>query len=238
MTGAFAQVAPAFEVASIHPEAKPRNYLRFRTEDGRFTAEGTSLLALIRFAYDVENFQVRGGPDWIGDRDTQFYIQANLPDGAPDAQARAMLRSLLVERFQLKLHQETTNGEGYVLTRGNDVPTLKPPTATPETRGCAPYPTVCRGVTLTEFTHYLSGVVFNRTVVDRTLIDGVYDVTLKWRADDTHFNGNGGRGFFAGDDGEPSIFTAIHEQLGLKLEAQNVPITMIVVDSAQPASGN
>src|SRR5262245_41255879 len=95
---------PAFEVASIHQEASPRNYIRAQVKGDLFIAEGANAGVLIRYAYDLKDFQLSGGPNWLHDRDTQFAIQGRITGEPRIDRVRAMVQQLLAERFQLKVH--------------------------------------------------------------------------------------------------------------------------------------
>src|SRR5262245_58559949 len=98
--------APAFEVASIHQEVSPRNYIRTQVKGDLFIAEGANAGVLIRYAYDLKDFQLAGGPNWIRDRDVQFAIQARVVGDPRVDRVRVMVQQLLAERFQLKAHMD------------------------------------------------------------------------------------------------------------------------------------
>jgi len=200
-----------------------------------------------------------GGPGWI--RSDQFDIHAKA-EGNPSGSVMMgpMLQSLLEDRFQLKIHRETREGPVYALTvakggfklqpRTADCP--PPPTFDPANppnpaamRAAASAPDACgmrmttgqnrivefKGTTIASFATNLSLNVTDLPVIDRTGITGLFNIHLEFRADD-----------FATTDapatGGPSLFTALEEQLGLKLERTRGPSDVLVVDKVERPSEN
>jgi uncharacterized protein (TIGR03435 family) len=228
---------PSFEVAVIRPRETPRTYLRFQTSPDRLTSEGTSLAALIRYAYNVASFQVIGGPDWVHSQNVQFEVQAKAEKPVPNDQLRLMLQSLLLDRFKLKLGRQSKQTGGYLLQVERSGPKFKP-AGVLGTEGCFPFPAKCTRTTMAGFVDYLSVVVFRVPVVDRTGLRGEFDLELDWKPDSSQFGGNGGVGFFAGSPNAPSIFTAIKDQLGLTLTPATVPIDIFTIENAEQPSEN
>lgn len=227
--GAAAQSPPAFEVVSIH-----RSHGGNDTTDmaqGRLTMNNVSLRTLVRTAYDIQNFQFAGGPGWL-DSDT-FDITAITADHAAVSrdQYRVLVRTLLAERFQLKVHWETRQGDVYVLVVAKNGPLLKvgaAPSSEPalNTNKSAH---LGRIVATNAPVFYLSSSLSNQLhhpVIDRTGLDGRYDWTLVWDPDPS------------ADSTEPSLVTAVHEQLGLKLNPEKGPVQMLVIDSVARPSEN
>src|SRR5471032_2799156 len=116
--------APAFEVASIKPNNSGDGRVMMQNQPGRFIATNITLRMLIRNAYQLQDFQITGGPGWLGS--DHFDIIAKVPDGTPAPQGppapgsapsplQLMLRSLLAERFKLTLHNETKDSPIYAL---------------------------------------------------------------------------------------------------------------------------
>ena len=90
-----------------------------------------------------------------------------------------------------------------------------------------------------DFTGLLQSMVFDRPVVDQTGLEGRYDFTLKWTPDDEQFGGRGGRGAQPDKaDAPPDMFTAIQDQLGLKLTSTKIPVDVLVIDRAAKPSEN
>ena len=213
---------------------------------GRFTATGISLKHLISQAYDVRDFQISSGPGWIGS--DRFDINAKaegLPDRVPPGTMRPYLRNLLEDRFRLKTHMETKEMPVYALVVGKAGSKL-----TPAAEGTTPGPMIRmgrghldgKGMPVQMLVHQISQQL-GRTVIDNTGLTGNYDIVLDW----TPEPGQGGGPFGgppppdaiqAADNSGPSIFTALQEQLGLRLESQKGPVPILVIDSVEKPSEN
>jgi uncharacterized protein (TIGR03435 family) len=238
------------EVASIRPAQVPDGVLQtyartstcvppgLRIAGNRVEIIASSVCALIRVAHDVQDYNVVGLPKAMTEAVASNYyaiqIQANGQDALTRDDARGLLRELLSERFQLKFHRETRELSVYAMHVGKNGP--KMPTTAPENcdlrtlmtaaivrglRTLAP----CRVDTmagLAESLTFSSGL--DRPVVDRTGLSEKYLVQLEWAANDK-------------SDG-PSIFTAVQEQLGLKLDTEKAPVEVMVVDQATRPSEN
>jgi uncharacterized protein (TIGR03435 family) len=185
---------------------------------------------LIAAAWGVEHSYVFGGPNWL-DMD-RFDIIARAPADTSPLTLKLMLQSLLAQRFQLAVHMDQKAMPAYVLSMGSRKPNLResnsgPPGCQrqPQPAEAGPIPAICRGLTMTAFAAQLSGAAgdyLNAPVVDNTSLEGTWDFTLKWTPR--------GRLAGAGADGI-NIFDAIDKQLGLKLEAKQMPTPVLVVDS-------
>jgi len=250
---------PAFEVASIKPsppfsQRKSNITAMFGgpgTDDpSRVTITNYMLLGLVAAAFQVESYRV-SGPSWLEDaRETQFDITAKVPDGTTKEQIPLMLRNLLAERFHLTVHREKKEGQVYDLIVAKNGPKLKESAKTPAPKD-APEPpsgrltldqegfpvlTPGRGPrmaisgdrgsavftegSMEQLVDLLSHQV-GRPVTDATGLKGKYDFSLRWSME----------GFGKpGEDPGPTIFGAVQEQLGLKLEQKKGPIDMIVID--------
>ena len=234
---AHAQTSSQFEVAAITPEPTPRNYVRLQPAGQHFHVEGATGAVLIRYAYDVKDFQLAGGPDWIYDRNVQFKIEATFEGDPRIDRIRGMLRELLASRFQLKVHTDHREGQLFELSVARGGPRAVPSKQdNPARRGCLPYPAECTDVSMADFADYLSSVVLSQVVVDRTGVAGRYDLKVSWSPDNTQFRGNGGTGFFSGAG--PSLFTALQEQAGLQLRPSKGPIPTLVVDTISSPTEN
>jgi uncharacterized protein (TIGR03435 family) len=188
-------------------------------------------------AYNVKDFQISGVPEWALGRDQFYDITAKVEGESAPAleQVRPMLQTLLADRFQLKLHRETRELPVYDLVDDKKGPKLK------ESIGPrSPHPVTFSG-TLTRFNlldksladlvDSIAGFV-DRPVLDKTGLTGRYDFTLEF----THSNPD----LVARDSPEAdrSIFTAIQEQLGLKLTPAKAPTEILVIDHAERPSEN
>jgi uncharacterized protein (TIGR03435 family) len=252
---------PRFEVASVKVNRTSDGIIFDQARNGRFTLTGHSLAMLIRTAYRVQEFQIIGGPDWKDSE--RFDIVATYTDAAPVPASASeprprdlMLRALLAERFQLAVHKETRERPIYALIPAKRDGTLGPQLK-PSTTDCASArgPEACgssvgpgfirmRGGTIatlaTAFSRLTNtGSSLNRLVVDRSGLSGLYDADLRFTPE---FVPNVGLPpSLAGlapqtpaiDPNGPSIFTAVQEQLGLKLDSQRGPVEVLVIDRVE-----
>ena len=227
-----AEVA-AFEVASVKPNtSRISNAVPPSRANGSFSASNVALKSVIANAYEVRIFQIEGGPDWLTAE--RFDIIARGREGTPDRLRPAMLRTLLAERFKLVVHFETREQQVYSLTvlrsDGRLGPQLKP--AAPAD-GSSGFPSASVGngtaringrrVSMDTFAIMLTGSVFNQRVIDRTGLDGEFELDLRFTPDSST----------AAVPEFPSIFTAVQEQLGLKLQSERGPVPVLVIDSVQ-----
>ncbi|HEY3827229.1 MAG TPA: TIGR03435 family protein [Bryobacteraceae bacterium] len=232
--------AQNFEVASIRPH--PPGDTAFRVKPpigGRFTATGSVASFLLMLAYDVPETQIVGGPGWLATE--KWDIEAASDDQKQHSidETRLMLQHLLEERFALKTHREKMQRPVYVLTVVKGGPTFKSsgPDGSMNIRVSANSITLERGQ-LARMTQLLS-TTLGRPVVDRTGLTGLYDLSLQW--DDAPGRDGVLPGLDAAVAADPehgSIFTAIQEQLGLRLEPQRAEVEVIVIDRIEKPSAN
>jgi uncharacterized protein (TIGR03435 family) len=257
--------AQSFEVASIKPAAPMqggRIMIGMRggpgTDDpGQMTFTNASIADLIQSAYDVKSYQVTG-PGWL--ETVRFDVIAKVPAGATKAESRIMLQHLLADRFKLVLHRSTKEASIYALLVAKNGPKLKesttPPVAEPgSVRGgmtmmVAPggrMRMVAQGTTMPKLVDAL-GMQVDRPIVDMTGLTGTYDITLEFAPDPAILQSKmaamgmpppppGGENPSLQDNGPlATIFTALPEQLGLRLEARKGPVELLVIDSAEKTS--
>ncbi|HET6218193.1 MAG TPA: TIGR03435 family protein [Acidobacteriaceae bacterium] len=247
-----------YDVASIKPgKSGMGSTLLFRL-DG-FTAKGMTLKALMREAYGIENDQILGAPNWLN---TQTYdIEAKV-DGADAAalerlsedQRKLMFQSFLKDRFQLKVHRETKELPVLALVIAKNGPQLqeaKPGDTYPDgIKGPDGKPAghagmmmwgngrlTGQGISIAAMVPPLTQQL-GRTVLDKTGLTGRYDVELRWTPDNTSTPASGPDSGTAAESQTPSIFTAIQEQLGLKLESQKAPVEVLVIDHVAAPAAN
>ena len=229
-----AQSTKRFEVASIKPSLPDSGTETRRYPGGRFTATGTTLKRLIQRAYDVQDFQVVGGPKWVVTDRYDVVAKAGENLGT-DPNIDLLIQTLLAERFQLKLHRETRETLLYSLTVDKSGPKLTAST----TEGGSQW-SLGRGlltgkrVSMSMFASDMLTKAMANVVVDRTAIPGKFDVELKWFPDEVHPESDAERSAGSG----PSIFTAIREQLGLRLEGHKGPVDVLVIDAAERPAAN
>lgn len=226
---------PQFEVASIKPANSGRPGMSIETEPGRFKAINATVSFLIQYAYGIKDFQLSGGPGWMGS--DKFDIDAKGEAKTGDREFPSMMRTLLADRFQLKSHQETRTLPVFDLVVAKDGPKFSraPETAQSGTRGNRGQLTISKG-TMASLASTLSNIL-RKKVVDKTGLMGEYEMKLKWTPDDFQpppLQPNGP----PPDPNTPSIFTAIQEQLGLKLESSKGPVEVLVIDSISKPTEN
>lgn len=241
---------PAFEAATVRENRSGDTRMHIEVQPGgRFNAINMTLWQLLSIAYPVDGrfrdeIQLTGGPAWV--KSDRFDIVAKA-EGSPTLDTnkpgttatdtdrtaveriRVMLRRLLAERFTLRVHNEMRELPTYELVLGRRDGSFGPDlrrSAGDCARDCGsirrtgPTTTVGLGVSAGSLAHTMSGWV-GRTVVDKTGIAGPIDFTLAWAPAGST------------DSTAPSIFTAVQEQLGLKLEPARGPVDVLVIDSAE-----
>ena len=258
---------PAYEVASIKPHKSGTDMTLLRTTPVGFIASNIPLKELIRQAYGVEDYQILGAPSWLGSAryDIEAKVSSSdtdaLHDLSPD-QRRLMLQPLLADRFQLKVHTEVRELPVLTLVIAKGGPRLheaKPGDTYPNGlkdfktgQGGGPGMMLMRpgqltgqGIPISSLAQLLSQQL-GSTVRDKTGLTGKYDITLQWTPDrgaspmpGAPEPGQQGPGAGVSTDASgPSIFTAIQEQLGLKLESQKGPVEVVVIDHVEAPSEN
>ena len=202
---------------------------------GRVNYTNVSLKNVLMRAYDVRSYQITG-PSWL---DTERYdIVAKVPDGVPKEQIPAMLQTLLAERFQMTIHRETKEQSVYALVVGKNGPKLKDADLT---RGPSPVIRVYGDADAYEMVGRSSLVLLasslsarlGRPVLDLTELKGTYNIDIKWARDDMGGSAAAGEAPPTASTPLPSIFSALQESLGLKLEPRKVPVEYLVVDKAE-----
>lgn len=212
-----------FEVASIRlitPDASSVKPHFDCSPAGRFTSSGVPLKFLIEWAYDIRNgFAV---PDWAGAGGEAYSIEAKAAGPVEHAACKAMTQRLLEDRFKLALHRETRDTAVYALTIGKGGAKLREDDQGVRMQGRK---VSAKGWQPWMLASTLSGLAgIGRPVVDRTRLSGSYSLDLEFS---TH----------PGDD-RPDIFTAVQQQLGLKLEPARAPVEFVVIDHLERPSGN
>ena len=220
LTFAAGAQTPTFEVASIKP-ARSEGVSSIRPSPGRVSMENVSLKKLILNAYGIPDDQgyAVAGPDWLTTE--SFDIEATFPADTPLPQLRQMMQTLLAERFRLTLHRENRQLPIYKLVTTKNGPKIHAGTDGPPRTAGGPGRLEATRVTMQKLTDLLARQA-GLPVVDSTGLKGVFDFTLTWSPDEGATTDGGASG--------PSIFTALQEQLGLKLESGKGPVEVLVVD--------
>jgi len=238
---------PSFEVATIKPSVPGRRGKGFGFNGREWISRNTNLDDLIAFAYGLHTKQLEGAPDWAG---ADLYDIDGLPDapGRPSQKQQAvMVQKMLASRFGLKFHTETKELSVYVITVAKSGPKL---TAATEPAN-APMAFFFRGLgdltvrnqTMKQFAEWMQSGVMDRPVVDQTGLTGRYDFQLKWTPDDTQFLQFRGTGVVVPPENNdpnapPNLYTAIQQQLGLKIDATKAPDEVLVIDHVDHPSPN
>lgn len=188
---------------------------------------GTPIDWSIRYAYQVRDYQLVGGPDWVRDFHTAYNIEATAGRPVGAEECRAMVQSMFAERFKLKTHRESRESRVYFLTiektplklrKGGEVKLNG--SVQLDGTGKRTWPD---GMTMPELARILSNYT-DRPVIDRTGLQGTYGIKLDFSV------GHG--------DDRPIIFAAVQEQLGLKLEPGRAPIEVLVIDHIEKPTPN
>ena len=257
-----AQDVPAFEAVSIKESDRPAPS---QSPPDRFTRRYITLAQLLIYAYQVSDFQIEGGPEWI--RMRHYDVEAKADRIRPASEMQLMVRRLLAERFNLKVHLETQERPRYALVFARsdrrlgpklkqsavDCPAIvaargpdyKPPTAPPQAGdppsclfrarlGGGSQTMLIEGQPMSAIAKQLQPQA-KRVVVDKTGLTGTWAVELETEPQLPV-------GIPADAFGVPreglSLFTALPEQLGLKLESERGPVDVLVIDSADLPTSN
>jgi uncharacterized protein (TIGR03435 family) len=241
---AMAADAPmTFEVATIKPSDPNAQGKLFTMRGREVLTINTTLSDLMTMSYDLHQRQIIGGPTWMT---SDKYDVTGRPqaEGAPSlVQMRALIRSLLESRFKLAIHREKRDLPAYALTVGSSGHKLTSNATSPNGppgllfKGLGVLPAV--NATMGEFAGVMQTAVLDRPVVDRTGLQGRFDFTLSWTADESQFRSMGVNVPPPAADAKlPGLFTAIQEQLGLRLESVTAPVEVIVIDRVERPSDN
>ncbi|HEX5284929.1 MAG TPA: TIGR03435 family protein [Bryocella sp.] len=239
------KLEPGYEVATIKPSPPDEQGRGFNLRGRQMIVRNFTVEGLITLAFNLHETQVIGGPDWMKSENFDMEI---LPDheGLPSLeQARGITRKLLADRFGLKFHYETKELSVYVLSVAKTGPKLTKSGADPNSppgMGGPPGRMGMRNGSMEEFAMMMQGIL-DRPVLDQTGLKDRYDLMLRWTPDDSQYGGkippqNNADGSAPNADAPPPLFTAIQEQLGLKLEAVKAPAKVLVIDSVNKPSAN
>jgi uncharacterized protein (TIGR03435 family) len=233
-----------FEVATIKPSRPDTPGKLFTVKGREVLTINTTLNDIISFAYDMHPRQISGGAPWMG---TDKYDITAKPEGAgvPSMQQlKALFRSLLADRFRLASHQERRELSVYALLVAKEGSKLTrsqaDPNGLPGLGFRRPGQLGVVNATMRDFAGTMQGAVLDRPVVDQTGLIGKFDFTLNWTPDESQFATMGIRVPPPTNDAAapPGLFTAIQEQLGLRLEPAKAPADVLVIDRVEKPSEN
>lgn len=251
----FAQTLQ-FEVASIKPADPDAHGSSLMTDRiGGLNATNIPLRAIITMAYGIRDFQLSGGPGWIGTDRYDIIAKPERIENAVeppdprsmkddqrkvrDAQWTERVRSLLADRFGLVVHKETKDQPIYVLTVAKGGPKLTVVTTPGDRQGISGNRGRTQGfaATMSMLANNLANAV-GRPVVDKTGLAAKYDWVLEWTPDVPATGPQGADAAQPVDSPGPTIFSALQEQLGLKLESAKGPVETVVIDHVDRPSPN
>ena len=228
-----ARADPAYEIATVKPSDPANTSSGFQLRGRRVIVLNETTEAMLVFAYGIQKRQIVNAPAWVNDT---HYDITGTPDaeGQPNVQQmRGMLRKLLEERFQLHAHEDRREMPVYVLEVAKNLTKLLKSTSNDEQpdqtgNGAAVADYRFTNHTMEDFAGFLQ-FELDRPVVDETALTGRYNFTLKWTRDPLDK---------AVSDAAPSVFSAMQEQLGLKLEPAKRPAKVLVIDRLERPSSN
>jgi uncharacterized protein (TIGR03435 family) len=251
-TATAAPQAASFEVASIKLNKSGSGNSNSDFDHGRFTATNVRVKSLIQYeAYGITGAQIAGGPSWLDSE--AFDISAKVDDATAEQLKtldrdqrhqfeQQLFQQLLADRFKLAVHWETKQLPVYALVIAKSGAKLTKSTdaggSTSVSSDGRKAKMTAKGVTMAELAQTLtqdSSRDMGRMIIDKTGLEGRYDLVLQWMPD----SGSTAMANTANDgpDGT-SIFTALQEQLGLKLESAKGPVKTLVIDHVEQPSEN
>ena len=238
-----ANADPVFDVATIKPSDTSAPHGTFITTRGRYViAYNISVRSLIEYAYGVHAKQIVGGQE---DLLAVRYDFEGVPDvaGRPNHdQTRTLFRKLLESRFKLAFHNETREMPAYAIEVAKGGPRLARTTRKLGDRLMFSYSNsvvlTVRNASMSDFAHGMQEAFLDKPVVDRTGLEGRYDFELKWTPDESQNNMQVPAQSREDASGPPGLYTAIQEQLGLKIEPTKAAVKAMVIDHIERPSEN
>ncbi len=239
---------PGIEVAVIKPSKPGAMMMKgFRVGGDRLIMSNVSLQDLIAFAYNLEPKQIVNAPSWFNSDTYDIEVQPDQPGAPSKEQWTSIVQKLLAERFQLKSHEEQRVLQAYILTVAKGGPKMTKSAVQaldgrggPEGAMMRPGAFNAQAFSMADFAHTLRAI-FDRPVVDQTGLSGLWDFNLKWTPDETQFGGMMKGPMPPSDDSAdapPPLYTALQEQLGLKLESGKAQVPVLVIDQVEHPSPN
>lgn len=234
---------PGIEVSTVKPTRPGTRMFLLMIRGTDVVIQNFTLANLIKFAYQVQGRQIVGAPGWMDSDKWDIQAKPDIPGKPSVEQEREILQKLFAERFALKMHPENREMTSYVLTVGKSGPKLAKTAdaSLPANLYMEPMGVLhAQHATLADFTRALRQNLLDRPVVDQTGLTGKWDFVLHfdWAPFAAQTQGMPAHPSPAGDTSEPSLFTAIQQQLGLKLKAQKIQVPVLVVDHVQLPTPN
>jgi uncharacterized protein (TIGR03435 family) len=238
-----ASADPAFEVATIKPSDTAAAHGMFLRTEGRHSiAYNFSVKDLICFVYGVHETQIVDGPKAL--LETRFDIDGVSDiDGRPNIEQRKiMYRKLLESRFNLSFHRDKRQLPAYEIVQAKDGAKLTKTDRQPGDGTVFSYDREVvlkvRNASMSDFAHGMQEAILDKPVVDETGLRDRYDFDLKWSPDEGQLSTDAGAESRHDPNGPPGLYTAIQEQLGLKIESKRAPVEVLVIDHLAEPSPN
>ena len=239
-----ADANPSFEVATIKPTKPDQPGKYFSVRGNRFSTYNTTLVDMLSFAYGIHAKQIVGAPAWVESDKFDIAAQPDTEGSPSDKQWKGMMIKLIADRFGLTFHHDKKELAVYAITVAKGGPKL-----TPSQNNDSGLPgNFFRNLgqmtnvnsTVEDFARTMQAAVLDRPVLDQTGIAGRFDFTLTWTPDESQFGGMGVKVPPPSEkaDAPPGLFTAMPEQLGLKLDATKAAVDVFVIDHVQKPSEN
>ncbi len=225
---------PEFEVATVKPGKPEDRGPRYMFDNRRFSAVHVTLSQLVQFAYSIQEKEIGNAPDWFR---TETYDIAGKPGGEGEPsipQWKTMVKKLMADRFQLKFHNEKREMGVYALTLTKTGPKFDKSDGGPydvPMLGFGPGNMGATNATMTQIAEAMQQAALDRPVIDQTGLTGRFDLRMRWTPADAPAEAQNA-------DAPPDLFTAMQEQLGLKLVATKAPVDVLMIDHVQKPSAN
>jgi uncharacterized protein (TIGR03435 family) len=226
---AAAAEPPRFDAATLRQAPPPSGNYPITlglVKGSRFYMTNVTLSDCLKFAYGLVSDDQISGPDWLWSRADLYDIQAAIPGNPPHDRIMEMLKNLLTDRMRIVIHHQNKTMKYLSLVRGKGEVKMTPADISQERNNSAGRGHLTGNRASLGLIAMLLSRLEHQIIVDQTGLTGEYQVQMNWAP------GSGGSGAPA-DATAPSLFTAVQEQLGLKLESRNGPLDTIVVDHAE-----
>ena len=231
-----------FDVASVKSSPSQGN-LSIQIRGSEFFATHVSVVDLMSYAYGVHSRQIVGGPAWLSSERYDIMARPNISGRPSSSQVKVMVKKLLENRFNLRLHRERKELSVFAIRVSKRGPKIQ---SNPDPSGQAGVGfegagrMIVKNASMTDFAGFLQRFVSDRPAVDETGLAGKYDLRLNWHPSDLD-GANAGNQPSSADtknDDLPDIHTALQEQLGLRLEAAKASVEVVVIDTLSKPTAN
>lgn len=236
---------PQFDAVSIKPSAPDARGGGYNLSPGRLNGKNQSLRDLVEFGWDLKDYQVSGGPSWV--ESEHYEVLATFPASTSHADRARMMQTMLAARFGLVVHQDSKEVSGYALITTKNGPKLhapgneEPGMMLGRSRATGQRTLTATSQPMANLASILSDIM-GRPVEDRTGIEGKFDFSMSWTPDavDGGTGATGGKVLPPPENNEPgpTVFTALQETLGVKLETAKVKVPVVVIEKAEKPTAN